>query len=81
MQDLAPSSDLYAWLSHTPDQWPEFKQRYFQELESNQEAVVRLLDIASQQRATLVSGTKAQEFDPANALKEYCETRWKNLNK
>jgi uncharacterized protein YeaO (DUF488 family) len=75
MQNLAPSSDLYAWFSHTPDKWPEFKQRYFQELDTNQEAVKQLLDIVSQQKVTLVFSIKDQKFNPAVVLKEYLEMR------
>jgi len=32
-KDIAPSPDLRKWYSHDPAKWPEFKKRYWAELE------------------------------------------------
>lgn len=73
MQALAPSRELREWFQHDGDTWPEFKQRYFEELRTNQKSVEAVLALASQQKVTLVFGTKEQEYNAARALKSYVE--------
>lgn len=46
MKDIAPSNDLRKWFGHDPAKWPEFKHRYFKELDEKQEAVEQILSRA-----------------------------------
>ncbi len=41
-KEVAPSTELRQWYRHDHDKWPEFKRRYFAELEAEPEAVQAL---------------------------------------
>jgi uncharacterized protein YeaO (DUF488 family) len=69
---VAPSHDLRKWFAHDPDRWPEFKQRYRQELRdsSASEHVHALAERASQGTVTLVFSTHDAMHSSALVLKE-----------
>jgi uncharacterized protein YeaO (DUF488 family) len=46
LREIAPSDQLRQWFDHDPNRWEEFKQRYFQELQTKPEAVRFLLELA-----------------------------------
>jgi uncharacterized protein YeaO (DUF488 family) len=75
LKDLAPSTELRKWFAHDPGRWPEFKRRYFEELDARPEAVRELAAQASAGRLTLVFAAKDRERNNAVALKEYLEER------
>ena len=37
LKDVAPSDALRRWFAHDPKKWPEFRRRYFEELDRNPE--------------------------------------------
>lgn len=73
-KDCAPSTELRKWYGHEPDKWPEFRVRYFSELDDNPAAIesIRpyLLDTV-----TLVFASKETELNNAAAFSEYLEKR------
>lgn len=73
-KDIAPSASLRTWFGHEPAKWPEFKERYFAELDDNPEAVERLQGHMRQGTVTLVYGAKDKEHNHALALLEYLGT-------
>ena len=78
MKEIAPSTELRKWYAHERDKWPEFKERYFHELNGNQEAVQRLASLVSGGRGgriTLLFSTREGELNNAVALKEYLEKK------
>ena len=75
LKDVAPSAELRRWFGHAPEKWPEFKVRYFRELDQQPEAVAKLAALAAEGTVTLVFGAKASRYSNASALKEYLETR------
>lgn len=75
LKAIAPSKELRQWFDHDSERWPEFKQRYFKELENNPAPVERLLDVVGDGRVTLVYGAKDTRHNNAVALKEYLEDR------
>ena len=75
MKDLAPSTELRRWFGHDPERWPEFKTRYFRELDEQPEAVAKLASLAAESTVTLLFGARARRHSNAAALKEYLETR------
>ena len=75
LKDIAPSSELRKWFSHEPDKWPEFKKRYFEELQGKGEVVQKMVQLASHGRVTLLYSSKAEELNNAVALKEYIERK------
>ena len=42
LKDVAPSTELREWYSHDPSKWIEFKKRYWKELETKKDVVLRL---------------------------------------
>ena len=53
----------------------EFRQRYFQELQAQSEAVQKILDLLRQGTLTLLFSSKELRINNAFALKEYLESR------
>lgn len=74
-KELAPSTELRRWYGHDPEKWPEFRSRYFAELESNAESFREFLDAAGEGTVTFVYSSRERELNNAAALKEYVETR------
>lgn len=46
LKDIAPSPQLRQWFGHDPARWPEFVQRYREELAANASALARLGELA-----------------------------------
>jgi uncharacterized protein YeaO (DUF488 family) len=74
-KDVAPSHELRRWYGHVPEKWPEFKRRYFAELDVNSEEVTRLRSQMGRGTVTLLFGSKETRLNNAAALKEYLESR------
>ncbi|EDZ67528.1 conserved hypothetical protein [Nitrosococcus oceani AFC27] len=76
LKEIGPSNELRKWFGHDSEKWPEFRKRYFQELEKNPEAVEPLTEIAKNQRqVTLIFSAKDSEHNNAVVLKEYLEEK------
>lgn len=71
LKDVAPSNDLRRWFAHDPEKWPEFRRRYFAELDDHPESWRRIRDAARHGRVTLVYSAHDTEHNNAVALKEY----------
>lgn len=74
LQEIAPSAALRKWFDHDPSRWPDFRTRYFQELDKNHETLEKLVDPLHRGPVTLVYGAKDQEHNNAVALQEYLST-------
>ncbi|MGC8572539.1 MAG: hypothetical protein C0171_05280 [Caldisphaera sp.] len=73
-KEVAPSNELRKWFSHDPKKWLEFKEKYYEELNKNREAIEKLLDIVKNKKdVTLIYSSKDKEHNNAVALKEYLE--------
>jgi uncharacterized protein YeaO (DUF488 family) len=70
-RELAPSTGLRQWFGHDPARWERFRERYFAELEGEQEGVRALRARARKGRVTLVYGAKDREHNQAVALRAY----------
>ncbi|WP_292319232.1 DUF488 domain-containing protein [Caldisphaera sp.] len=74
LKEVAPSNELRKWFSHDPLKWLEFKEKYYEELNKNREAIEKLLDIVKNKKdVTLIYSSKDKEHNNAVALKEYLE--------
>src|SRR3954467_5535577 len=71
LRDIAPSTELRRWFGHEVRKWPQFRARYFAELERNAPAVDALRELAAQHRVTLVFAAADREHNNAVALCEY----------
>jgi uncharacterized protein YeaO (DUF488 family) len=79
LKEIAPSDKSRKWFAHDPKKWIEFKQKYFKELNPNQELVDLISKKAKGGNVTLLFGAKEERFNNAVALKEYAETRGKGV--
>ena len=75
LADIAPSNELRKWFAHDPAKWPEFKRRYFKELDGKKGLLEKLLADANAKTIILLYGAKDQEHNQAVALKEYIEAK------
>ena len=75
LKDIAPSTRLRKWFGHDPQKWPEFRKRYFKELDSHPEQAQLLREKMHHGDLTLVFGAKEERFNNAEAIKEYLERR------
>lgn len=75
LRDVAPSNELRRFYGHDRERWPEFKRRYFAELDANPEAARALAERVRGRRATLLFGTRETERNNATALVQYLERR------
>ena len=74
LKGLAPSTELRKWFGHDPGKWPEFRERYLDELTSGDasedlEAFRKLLE--QHDRITLVFAAKDTVHNNAVALRDY----------
>jgi uncharacterized protein YeaO (DUF488 family) len=74
LKEIAPSTDLRKWSGHDPARWPEFKRRYFGELQANAEVLEKLRALAKDTVVTFVFSAKDTEHNQAVALREYLES-------
>lgn len=68
LKDAAPSTALRQWFGHDPQKWPEFRARYFRELDSNPDAW-RPLVLA--EPLTMLFSSRDREHNNAVALRDY----------
>ncbi len=68
LKDIAPSTELRKWFAHDPAKWREFKERYYEELEKNNEVVTTLVELLKSGKVTLVYGAKDEEHNDAVAI-------------
>lgn len=74
---VAPSTTLRRWYGHERAKWPEFRRRYFAELDANPAGLVELRSQLGRGTVTLVFGSKESRFNNATALAEYLGRRTK----
>ncbi|MBV2235614.1 MAG: DUF488 family protein [Sterolibacterium sp.] len=73
LKEIAPSNELRKWFNHEAEKWPEFAQRYRQELKNN--AALAELQALARQHATLtlVFAAKDTLHNQAQVLKQALE--------
>ena len=74
LKAVAPSTELRKWYGHEPERWPEFRNRYREELETNP-ALPELVALADAQDVTLVYSARDMERNQAVVLAEVVAER------
>ncbi|MGF1508655.1 MAG: DUF488 domain-containing protein [Myxococcota bacterium] len=67
---LAPSRDLRRWFDHRPERWPEFRRRYFAELDLVRPDLQELATLIGRGPATLLFASKEERMNNASALRD-----------
>lgn len=73
-KSVAPSQDLRRWYQHDPEKWPEFRRRYFAELDANPSGLAELRVQLGEGTTTLLFSSKEERLNNAAALLEYLES-------
>jgi uncharacterized protein YeaO (DUF488 family) len=77
LKEAAPSTDLRRWFNHDPAKWPEFKSRYFAELDDRREQLEPILEAIKREKITLVYSSRDEQHNQAVALRMYLEALMK----
>ncbi len=78
LKDAGPSDELRRWFDHDSVRWPEFRQRYFSELDAKPDVTQRLTEMANDGPVSLLYSARDREHNQAVALKDYLEKRLRN---
>ncbi len=70
LKEIAPSNELRLWFSHDPKKWPEFRKRYFKELDRNK-AASDLVKLIESNDVTILYAAKDTEHNNAVALVDF----------
>ena len=73
LREIAPTAELRKWFNHDDEKWEEFRNRYYKELENNQEHVSRLRKELKKETVTLVYAAKNKEHNQAVVIKEFLQ--------
>jgi uncharacterized protein YeaO (DUF488 family) len=74
-KSVSPSNELRRWYQHDPERWPEFRRRYFAELDANPGGLAELRAELGAGTATLLFSSKEERLNNASALREYLESQ------
>ena len=69
-KDLAPSTELRKWFAHDETRWPEFRERYAEELRGHGDQLDQLRALATKGPVTLVYAARDELHNDAVALRE-----------
>jgi uncharacterized protein YeaO (DUF488 family) len=78
LKEIAPSVELRTWFGHDPARWIEFGRRYRAELESNDAAVLRLVDLLRRGPVTLLYAAHDTAHNHARVLEAYLRDHLEN---
>lgn len=81
LKEVAPSPELRKWFCHKPELFPEFRERYLEEMRTDgpqSQAVQQIIEIASKGPVTLLYGAKDPVYNHALVLQEELMNRIKN---
>ncbi|KRG11800.1 DUF488 domain-containing protein [Lederbergia galactosidilytica] len=73
LKEVAPSSELRKWFGHDPNRFEEFKEKYLEELQKDQEkktAFTELCELAKGNDLTLLYAAKDEKHNQAIILKK-----------
>lgn len=77
-KEIGPSNELRKWFNHEDEKFPEFKQRYIEELDQNDftpKFISEVKNELTQVDVLFLYGAKNKKHNQAVVLKEYVEKR------
>ena len=75
IREVEPTTELRKWFGHDPAKWPQFRARYFRQLDSRAESWRSIVSSAKRGTVTLVYSSHDQEHNNAVALREYLQLK------
>lgn len=79
-KEIGPSNELRKWFNHDDTKFPEFKEKYEQELDQNYYTTQFIADVKEhllKEDVLFLYGAKDRTHNQAVVLKEYVEDRLK----
>jgi uncharacterized protein YeaO (DUF488 family) len=73
LKDVAPSTELRKWFHSHPDDWEEFRERYWHELAGKKDDIDVLKRKAEEDTVTFIYSSRDREHNTATELKAYIE--------
>jgi uncharacterized protein YeaO (DUF488 family) len=73
LKEIAPSTELRKWYNHQLERWPEFQQKYAEELKANPEQVSQLKKHCSGKKVTFIYAAHDEAHNSAVVLKQFLE--------
>lgn len=70
---ITPSTELRKWYQHDAEHWPEFQQRYLQEINAQPELLSELRALAKADTVTLLTASKHEDYNHVVVLKALLE--------
>lgn len=72
LKDLSPSDELRKWFGHLPDKFPEFRQRYIEELSASEKQTLlkKVASLAEKAEVTMLYSAKDTGHNNAVVLYE-----------
>lgn len=70
VRDIAPSDALRQWFGHDPVRWPEFRERYAEELRGHAELLRELRALAREGPITLLYSAHDEAHNNAVVIRE-----------
>ena len=67
LKEIAPSPELRQWFGHDPKKWPEFQQRYRQELKARKE-LLNMIKQRAEKDKTVTLLFAASDLEQNNAV-------------
>ncbi len=74
VKEAAPSDALRRWFAHDPAKWPEFRRRYFAELDQHPAGIQAICAAVEVRPVTLLYSAHDTQHNNAVALREYLLT-------
>lgn len=75
MKEVAPSDALRKWFAHRPERWPEFRERYFEELRNKEDLLKELRILSKNKTVTLLYAARDKKRNNAQVLYEFINRR------
>ncbi len=73
LKDVAPSTELRKWFHSHPEDWDEFRERYWHELADKKDDIDLLKKKAKEGTVTFIYSARDREHNAATELKAYIE--------
>ena len=78
VEEIGPSNELRKWFGHDVHKWPEFRERYFRELDGKRELVDQIIKKSRTVDVILLYGAQDEMHNNAVALEEFIKIKIKN---
>lgn len=70
LKELAPSTQLRQWFGHDPELWPEFQQKYREEIAQHPQLLQQIRDLMQENPVTLIYAAHDEAHNNAVVIQQ-----------